>query len=703
MQQNAKYATEFGALSFNTQAMRDKLPQDVFYSLLDTIRNHSPLDPKLANTVAHGMKEWALENGATHYTHWFQPLTGLTAEKHDSFLTADRDGTFFSRFSGNQLITSEPDASSLPSGGIRSTFEARGYTAWDPGSPAFILKRNGSATLCIPSVYFSYNGETLDEKTPLLRSCENLSNAATKLLHLIGRKDVRAVYPMVGAEQEFFLIEKDAYRRRPDLVFCGRTLFGIEPPKGQQLDDHYFGAIPAKVMHFFRLLELRAFELGIPIKTRHNEVAPKQFEVACLHEHANIACDHNLLLMELMRLCASEAGLELLLHEKPFYGVNGSGKHNNWSLQDSIGNNLLDPGTKPKENLQFMLFLLAVVQAVHDHGDIMMASVAGAGNDLRLGACEAPPATISVFLGRELSDVLNRIEQDDRSVDGIRKVLDLGLCQLPKILADNTDRNRTSPFAFTGNKFEFRAVPSSIPLGFPNTVINLAVTDALEKISAHLSLSKEPSSETSILNTIKHFCLLSKPVRFEGDSYVLTDCKSDMAGSAESKSKCPALLSALTNDNCKRLFTEQKVLNATELHARYSIKLDIYAKKLEIELNTIQYMMQNILMPEAMKYLQKIGNLGSQDTQINSHVSSLRAVIANMNTLISETKAVQCEFRQGSNYVDRAIYMCGIQSSLIARCRENCEEIESCMSVQDFPIPKYHELLFDWVSNEYRG
>ncbi len=384
-----KKHNSFGLLSFNRNSMRDKLPQDVFFALKKTIESNEPLNPKLANAIAHGIKEWAIEHGATHYTHWFQPLTGFTAEKHDSFLTIDPDGEVFERFSGNQLIKSEPDASSFPSGGMRSTFEARGYTAWDPTSPAFILKSTQGATLCIPSVFFSYYGEALDEKTPLLRSCDALSAAAVRILHLLGKKDVKHVYPMVGAEQEFFLVDNDLFRQRPDLLFTGRTLIGAQAPKGQQLEDHYFGSIPKRVLEFLENLEAQAAQLGIPIKTRHNEVAPQQFEVACLHEHANIACDHNLLLMELMRRCAVDCGMKLLLHEKPFAGVNGSGKHNNWSMQDSDGNNLLDSGTNPTDNFRFLIFLVAVINGVHRHADLFRASVATPGNDHRLGACEA--------------------------------------------------------------------------------------------------------------------------------------------------------------------------------------------------------------------------------------------------------------------------------------------------------------------------
>jgi len=686
---------DFGRLSFNRKTMRDKLPQDVFFALQQTIENHQPLDPALANAIAHGMKEWAMENGATHYTHWFQPLTGFTAEKHDSFITADRDGTVFARFSGNQLIMSEPDASSFPSGGMRSTFEARGYTAWDPSSPAFILKHNSAATLCIPSVYFSYHGEALDEKTPLLRSCDLLSAAAGRLLNLLGKKDFGRINPMVGAEQEFFLIDKDPYRQRPDLLFCGRTLVGALPPKGQQMEDHYFGAIPCQVMKFFHTLEIKARELGIPIKTRHNEVAPQQYEVASLHEHANIACDHNLLLMELMRLSAAEADMKLLLHEKPFAGVNGSGKHNNWSLQDSKGNNLLDPGKEPMDNLQFLLFLISVVQAVHDHADILLASVSGAGNDLRLGACEAPPAQISVFLGKQLDEILNKIEADDKRTCQKLSVLDLGLDHLPGIIIDNTDRNRTSPFAFTGNKFEFRAVPSSIPLGFPNTVLNLAVAEALDQVSERLSsaLRTCDSQEAAVLQTVKHFCLTSKAIRFEGDNYELRP-ESDPSIAPQ---QCPALLSPLLKEDKLQLFDGHGILSRDELQARHRIRLDTYAKQLEIELHTMRYIMQSCLLPAVLKLLAKLPQSGQPEDLISSYCGDLRSDANELVSLIAAIDANIAAYASLTDLNQKAEFMAITRQELMVSCRACVDRLEQKLSPQDFPFPKYHELLFSFI------
>ncbi|MBM4403106.1 MAG: glutamine synthetase III [Candidatus Cloacimonetes bacterium] len=694
-----KHSMDFGCLSFNRNVMRDRLPQDVFFALQKTIENHEPLDPKLANAIAHGMKEWAIELGATHYSHWFQPLTGFTAEKHDSFLTQDPDGTVFARFSGNQLIMSEPDASSFPSGGMRSTFEARGYTAWDPSSPAFILKQNGAATLCIPSVYFSYNGEALDEKTPLLRSCEVISRAAVRLLHLLGKKDITHIQPMVGAEQEFFLIDKDLFLQRPDLVFCGRTLFGCEPPKGQQMDDHYFGSIPKSVMLFFTQLEIRARQLGIPIKTRHNEVAPQQYEVACLHEHVNIACDHNLLLMELMRLSAAETNCTLILHEKPFTGVNGSGKHNNWSLMDNHGHNLLDPGKEPMENLQFLLFLIAVVQAVHDHADLLQASVAGAGNDLRLGACEAPPAQISVFLGKQLNSILDRIEKGDRSNPEKIKILDLGLNHLPQINIDNTDRNRTSPFAFTGNKFEFRAVSSSMPLGFPNTVLNLAVSDALDKICDHLqhSVSSSNSLEDAVLDTIKHFCLSSRAIRFEGDNYEINRDKLPCATRIPNACSTPDTLHALISDKCIRLFSKGNVLTGEELIARHRIKLDIYAKQTGIELEAMRYIMQSCLLPQGLKCLRQYRQIDSATKEIVEYINDFELDLAGMIKLIAILDQAVLDYKSISDDQRRAILMAELRNGLLSECKQSCEGIERFLGRSDFPLPSYHDLLFSFV------
>ncbi|MCA9637559.1 MAG: glutamine synthetase III, partial [Myxococcales bacterium] len=487
--------TYFGHRTFNLETMRAKLPRNVYQAIEQTIRAGAKLPPEHAEVVAHAMKEWALEHGATHYCHWFQPLTGTTAEKHDAFLSIDRDGTVIERFSGSQLIQSEPDASSFPSGGMRATFEARGYTAWDPSSPAFIMTGPQGATLCIPSAFISYYGSALDEKTPLLRSVNALSRAATGLLHLLGHAEVTRVITLLGVEQEYFLVDRALFERRADLVMAHRTLVGALPPKAQQLEDHYFGSITDRVLDFMQEVERELYALGIPAKTRHNEVAPQQFEIAPIHEEVNIAADHNLLIMETLRRVAKRKGLALLLHEKPFAGVNGSGKHNNWSMADSLGNNLLEPGRTPESNLSFLVFLVCTLKAVHRRAGLLRASIASAGNDHRLGANEAPPAIMSVFLGQELDAILSAIEREEVNPSGDRQSISLGLAQLPAIARDNTDRNRTSPFAFTGNKFEFRAVPSSMPVAMPNAVLNTAVAEAIDEVAAKIRARREVAGD----------------------------------------------------------------------------------------------------------------------------------------------------------------------------------------------------------------
>jgi len=695
----ARKNSNFALLSFNRDSMREKLPQDVFFSLQKTIEKNSALVPKLASAIAHGMKEWAIEHGATHYTHWFQPLTGFTAEKHDSFLTIDLDGDVFERFSGNQLIMSEPDASSFPSGGMRSTFEARGYTAWDPSSPAFLLSSGSGTTLCIPSVFVSYHGEALDEKTPLLRSCDALSQAALRMLHLLGKTEITTVDPMVGAEQEFFLVDYNLFKQRPDLLFCGRTLIGAQPPKGQQLEDHYFGAIPKQVMDFLETLEDQATLLGIPIKTRHNEVAPQQFEVACLHEHANIASDHNLLLMELMRRSAVEHGLKLLLHEKPFAGVNGSGKHNNWSLRDSEGNNLLDPGSEPKANMQFLLFLVAVVKAVHDHAGLLRASVASAGNDQRLGACEAPPSNITVFLGKQLDQILTKIELDEDYTQNVDNFMDLGLSRLPRILIDNTDRNRTSPFAFTGNKFEFRAVPSSLPLGFPNTVLNLAVADSLNQICAHLEslLPVASSEESAILQTIKHFITASKSIRYEGDNYRNGHCEASKEPNPDNASHAPAALKALVSDATLKLFAQYKVLTQAELEARYRIKLDQYIKTLNIEANTLIHMIRSYLVPAALSYLHQYAVPDFCSDAVKNCCISLDAELTALLDKTDQLERAMAQAEAMDNEARQAEFCAGTVSSIMQACRVHCDELERKLGKGLYPLPSYHDLLFSFI------
>lgn len=514
-------AAVFGKHTFNNAVMKERLPKEVYDSLMKTLKEGHDLDDSLAETVANAMKEWAIENGATHYCHWFQPMTGATAEKHDAFISFDKEGNLIEKFSGSQLSQGEPDASSFPSGGMRSTFEARGYTAWDPSTPAFLMKGPEGTTLCIPSVFISYHGEALDEKTPLLRSARALSKSAVAMLKLLGNTKVTRVTTYLGAEQEYFLIDRNLYEQRPDLIMTGRTLLGTLPPRNQQLEDHYFGSIPDRVLEFMQELERELYLLGVPAKTRHNEVAPHQFEIAPIHEETPLAADHNLLVMEMLRRVAERKGLALLIHEKPFAGINGSGKHNNWSMGADVGGNLLDPGETPESNLSFLVFLVATLKGVHKRAAVLRAAIANPGNDHRLGANEAPPAIISVFLGEQLSAVLDAIESGDMKKVSEKQFIDLDISHIPTLNKDNTDRNRTSPFAFTGNKFEFRAVPSSMPIAIPNMVLNTIIAEAIdemrEAIEAEMKSGKE--LQAAVFAVLRKEIKATKPIRFEGDGY----------------------------------------------------------------------------------------------------------------------------------------------------------------------------------------
>ncbi|NLP11165.1 glutamine synthetase type III, partial [bacterium] len=511
----------FGINCFNEKVMREKMPKDVYKKLRATIRKGEKLDMAIADVVAHAMKEWALNKGVSHFTHWFQPQTGLTAEKHDAFIEFDEEGIVLERFRGEQLVQGEPDASSFPSGGMRTTFEARGYTMWDPSSPAFIMEGPKGGILCIPSVFISYTGEALDKKTPLLRSMEALSRSALRILRLFGNNKADRVITTIGTEQEYFLIDKAFFALRPDLRITGRTLLGAEPPKGQQLEDHYFGSIKDRVLAFMQDSEIELYKVGVPAKTRHNEVAPHQFEIAPIFAEANVGADRNQLIMEILKKMANRHGLALLLHEKPFAGINGSGKHNNWSMADSDGNNLLEPGNTPEENLQFLVFLTAVLRAVYYYGDLLRAAIASASNDHRLGANEAPPAIMSVFLGDQLTKILDAIKTGKTVKATTQNLIDLGLTKLPAILRDNTDRNRTSPFAFTGNKFEFRAAGSSASVSLPNTILNATVADSLDVLYADLEKEIEKGTEfkTAVIAILRKHIKDTEAIRFNGNNY----------------------------------------------------------------------------------------------------------------------------------------------------------------------------------------
>ena len=592
----------YGSLVFNDKVMRSKLPKDMYKALKKTIESGTHLELDVANSVAVAMKEWATENGATHYTHWFQPMTNVTAEKHDSFISPTGDGQVIMDFSGKELVKGEPDASSFPSGGLRATFEARGYTAWDPTSPAFIK----DGTLYIPTAFCSYSGEALDKKTPLLRSMQTLDKEATNLLHIIGNKDVKHVNTTVGPEQEYFLVDKELYKQRKDLVFCGRTLIGAPAPKGQEMEDHYFGALKPRVAAYMHDLDVELWKLGIPAKTKHNEVAPAQHELAPVFDTTNVAVDHNQLTMEVMKKVADKHGLVCLLHEKPFEGINGSGKHNNWSMITDTGVNILDPGKTPAENTQFLIFLTAVIKAVDEYADVLRISVASAGNDHRLGANEAPPAVVSVFLGDELTEVLKSIENDEYFAGSRAVQMDIGAKVLPHFVKDNTDRNRTSPFAFTGNKFEFRMLGSEASVANPNIILNTAVAECVHQFAEQLKNVPEDKMEDAIHELIKKTIIDHKRVIFNGNGY--TDEWIEEAtkrGLFNLKSTPDALPQWIADKNIE-LFTKYHIFTKEEIESRYEIWLESYSKILNIESNTMVEMVQKDFLPSVFAYIDKL-------------------------------------------------------------------------------------------------
>ena len=602
----------YGSLVFNDKVMRERLPKDIYKAVHKTIQNGSHLELDVANTVAATMKEWALEHGATHFTHWFQPMTGLTAEKHDSFISPSENGSVIMEFSGKELVKGEPDASSFPSGGLRATFEARGYTAWDPSSPAFIK----DGTLYIPTAFCSYSGESLDKKTPLLRSMETLSDSATKLLHILGKEKVTRVDTTVGSEQEYFLIDKDLYTEREDLMLTGRTLIGAPAPKGQEMEDHYFGVLKPKVSEFMHDLDQELWKLGVPAKTKHNEVAPSQHELAPVFETANIAVDHNQLTMEMMKKVADKHNYACLLHEKPFEGINGSGKHNNWSMITSEGENLLDPGKTPGKNVQFLLFLMGIVSAVDEYADLMRVSVATAGNDHRLGANEAPPAIVSIYVGDELEKVLESIENGEDFTASDSKQLETGAHVLPHFVQDNTDRNRTSPFAFTGNKFEFRMPGSSLSVADPNIVLNTAVAEALDQICAKLEHVDPKDLETEAMKLVKELLKKHRRIIFNGNGY--TDewvAEAEKRGLYNLKSLPEAMPQIKAKKN-KELFEKHHVFTEIEIDSRYEIYLENYSKTIRIEALTMLEMVKKDFTDGLMAYETALTDTAIQKKQV---------------------------------------------------------------------------------------
>ena len=628
----------YGSLVFNDKVMRSKLPKDMYKALKKTIESGTHLELDVANSVAVAMKEWATENGATHYTHWFQPMTNVTAEKHDSFISPTGDGQVIMDFSGKELVKGEPDASSFPSGGLRATFEARGYTAWDPTSPAFIK----DGTLYIPTAFCSYSGEALDKKTPLLRSMQTLDKEATKLLHIIGNKDVKHVNTTVGPEQEYFLVDKELYKQRKDLVFCGRTLIGAPAPKGQEMEDHYFGALKPRVAAYMHDLDVELWKLGIPAKTKHNEVAPAQHELAPVFDTTNVAVDHNQLTMEVMKKVADKHGLVCLLHEKPFEGINGSGKHNNWSMITDTGVNILDPGKTPAENTQFLIFLTAVIKAVDEYADVLRISVASAGNDHRLGANEAPPAVVSVFLGDELTEILKSIENGEYFAGSRAVQMDIGAKVLPHFVKDNTDRNRTSPFAFTGNKFEFRMLGSEASVANPNIILNTAVAECVHQFAEQLKDVPDDKMDDAIHELIRKTITDHKRVIFNGNGY--TDEwieEAEKRGLYNLKSTPDALPQWIADKNIE-LFTKYHIFTKEEIESRYEIWLETYSKILNIESNTMVEMVQKDFLPSVFAYIDKIAATAVAKKSVVADVST-----ASEEKLIKELSQLADEISTG--------------------------------------------------------
>ena len=689
----------YGSLVFNDKVMRNKLPKDMYKALRKTIENGTHLELDVANSVAVAMKEWAVENGATHYTHWFQPMTGFTAEKHDSFITPVGDGEVIMDFSGKELVKGEPDASSFPSGGLRATFEARGYTAWDPTSPAFIK----DGTLYIPTAFCSYSGEALDKKTPLLRSMEALNTEAVKMLKLLGNETVTSVSTTIGPEQEYFLVDKDLYKKRKDLVFCGRTLFGAPAPKGQEMEDHYFGSLKPKVAAYMHDLDMELWKLGIPAKTKHNEVAPAQHELAPIFDTANVAVDHNQLTMEVMKKVADKHGLVCLLHEKPFEGINGSGKHNNWSLVTNDGVNLLNPGSTPAQNIQFLVFLMAVIKAVDDYADLMRVSATSAGNDHRLGGNEAPPAIVSIFLGDELTAVLESIENDTFFGKQKKVQLDIGAHVLPHFVKDTTDRNRTSPFAFTGNKFEFRMLGSAASVANPNVVLNTAVAEALAQFYTELEGTKPEDLEQAVHELIKRAIRKHKKVIFNGNGY--TD---EWVAEAEKRGlynlpSTPDCLPQLLADKNVELFTKHHVFTKEELASRYEIKLENYVKTIGIEARTLAEMITKDFLPAVSTYAAEVSKnaaarksfMAAADTsseealveKLSTAYTALTADVAELKTLIDTSFALEDTQKAAEAFHDQVL-------AKMEEIRTVASDTEALIPDSVLSYPTYDQLLF---------
>jgi len=683
----------FGANVFSPAAQRRRLPKHVYKALQRTLARGEALDTSLADAVAQAMKEWAMEKGATHYTHWFQPLTGSTAEKHDSFYGPAGDGTAIAEFSGKELIQGEPDASSFPTGGIRATFEARGYTAWDPTSPAFILENPNGALLCIPTAFTSWTGEALDHKIPLLRSMDALSGAAIRALEELGVEDAQRVFTTIGCEQEYFLIDEQYFFERPDLVTTGRTLFGAKPPKGHELDDHYFGSIPERVLAYMLEVELELAKLGVPIKTRHNEVAPNQYEVAPIFENSNVGADHQMITMQIMQNTARRYGLVCLLHEKPFAGVNGSGKHNNWSMGTNTGLNLLDPGDTPAENLQFLFFCAAVIQAVNKHQALLRASIASAGQDHRLGANEAPPAIISIFLGAELEKVFGAIAAGKVQPSKPGSFLGLGTPVLPPLPLHGGDRNRTSPFAFTGNKFEFRALGSNSSPAFPNTVLNTIVAESVDDLTDKLKAALKGSGATlekAVTSIAKGVWAANKQIVFDGDGYSEAWHKEAEKRGLANLRTTPDALPWLVEKQTVAAFKKYKVLSKRELEARYEVFTEQYVMTINIEAEMEASIGRTMLIPASVRYLNEL------------RASGFDELVGEIEPLIKELHFAQLKLEDANldeNHTDgspqkEAVYMRDTVIPAMEDVRDVSDRLEKLVADDLWPLPKYSEMLF---------
>ena len=696
---------QFGAHVFNDRVQRQRLPKPVYGALRRTIEKGEELDPEIADIVANAMKDWALEHGASHFTHWFQPMTGLTAEKHDSFLTPTADGRGLMEFSGKELIKGEPDASSFPSGGIRATFEARGYTAWDPTSPAFLRKTARGATMFIPTAFCSWTGEALDQKTPLLRSTQALSVHAVRLLRLLGESNVTRVVTTLGCEQEYFLVDRRFYYARPDLVATGRTLMGARPAKGQELEDHYYGTISERVIAYMQDLEQELWRLGIPARTRHNEVAPGQYELAPVFEEASVAADHNMLTMEVMKSVAERHGFACLLHEKPFAGVNGSGKHNNWSMSDNLGNNLLEPGHTPRENLKFMVFLAAIIRAVDLHQDLLRASVAHAGNDHRLGANEAPPAIISIYVGSQLENIIRALIDGTAPAKKGAEKMQLGVTTLPPLPRDQSDRNRTSPFAFTGNKFEFRAVGSSQAVAHPNTLLNTIVAESLDHLACEIEKRAGAGDRREVIDgLIKELLTSHQRILFNGDNY-----SEEWVNEAERRGllnlrDTPSALARFAADKNVKLFEKYAVFTPRETNSRSNVAFHTYTHRLNVEAQSAKSLAATMVLPAAFAHQEKLARSIQSAQQIlprldlKAQIECLELVSKSINALkraldqLEQARAL-AEGHHGTPEGHAAIFRDQVMPAM-AELRSQADLLEGQIADDLWPLPKYREMLF---------